>query len=127
MTKTAVIEYNEADETLLQLFFEKLRVTFKKSLDVLKPEPLKDNEPEPLDDDEHELLFDEKDDPQSLTDFFEKHNLSKKNRQFFRELHYSLEECYAMQRGEIKSEQTYEDYLIELKQIANANRTLETV
>ena len=41
MTKTAIIEYNEADETLLQLFFQKLQVRFKKSLDVLDDE---DNE-----------------------------------------------------------------------------------
>lgn len=41
MTKTAIIEYNEADESLLQLLFEKLRVKFKESIDVLDEE---DNE-----------------------------------------------------------------------------------
>ena len=29
MTKTAIIEYNEADEPLLQLFFLKISVQFK--------------------------------------------------------------------------------------------------
>ncbi len=66
-------------------------------------------------------------DPQILTDFFKKHKLSKKNRQFFRELQASIDETYAMERGEIVPEQTYEEYLTELKAIANANRTLETV
>ncbi len=41
MTKTAIIEYNEADESLLQLLFQKLRVKFKESIDVLDDE---DNE-----------------------------------------------------------------------------------
>ncbi len=41
MTKTAIIEYNEADENLLQLLFQKLRVKFKESIDVLDEE---DNE-----------------------------------------------------------------------------------
>lgn len=105
MTKTAIIEYNEADETLLQLFFEKLRVKVKATFDI-------DNGFE---------------DPQKLTDFFKKHKLSKKNKQFFRELYDSLQECYAIERGEIEPEQTYEEYLTELKAIANANPTLETV
>jgi hypothetical protein len=38
MTKTAIIEYNEADETLLQMLFQKLRVQFKQSSDVLDEE-----------------------------------------------------------------------------------------
>ncbi len=38
MTKTAIIEYNEADESLLQLLFQKLRVQFKQTKDVLDDE-----------------------------------------------------------------------------------------
>lgn len=77
---------------------------------------------------EETSVLDENDDPQSLTDFFQKHKLSKKNRQFFRELHYSIEECNALARGEVEPVMTYEDLLIELKQIAeNENRTYETV
>lgn len=38
MTKTAIIEYNEADETLLQMLFQKLRVQFKQSSDILDEE-----------------------------------------------------------------------------------------
>lgn len=67
-------------------------------------------------------------DPQSLTDFFKKHKLSKKNKQFFRELNASIEETYAMERGEIEPSQTYEELLAELNQIAeNENRTYQTI
>lgn len=68
------------------------------------------------------------DDTDKLTQFFKKHKLSKKERQFFRDLHQSIEESHAMARGEIVQETSYEEFLEELKQIAeNENRTHQTV
>jgi hypothetical protein len=38
MTKTAIIEYNEADEILLQMLFQKLGIQFKLSSDIFDEE-----------------------------------------------------------------------------------------
>ncbi len=101
MTETYLIEINsEHKQTLMEIFKAfKVRITPSEA----------------------------QNDPQSLTDFFKKHKLSKKDKQFFRELNASIEETYAMERGEIEPSQTYEEYLIELKTIADENRTLKTV
>ncbi len=104
MTETYLIEINAEHKQTLMEIFKAFNVRIKASnIETLN-------------------------DPQSLTDFFKKHKLSKKNRQFFRELQASIEETYAMERGEIVSEQTYEQLLTELNQIAeNENRTYQTV
>jgi ABC-type phosphate transport system auxiliary subunit len=102
MTETYLIEINsEHKQTLMDIFKAfKVRIT--------PTEALKD--------------------PQSLTDFFKKHKLSKKDQQFFRELQASIEETYAIERGEIEPTQTYEELLAELNQIAeNENRTYQAV
>ncbi len=101
MTETYIIEINsEHKQTLMEIFKAfKVRITPSEELN----------------------------DPESLTKFFKKHKLSKKDRQFFRELQASIEETYAMERGEIVPEQTYEEYLTELKTIANGNRTIKAV
>lgn len=97
MTKTAIIQYNEADETLLQLFFQKLKIHFTQSTETVDKMP------------------------------YINPKLSKKSQKLLRDMHHSILEAQAMARGEIQAEQTYEEYLIELKQIADANRTYETV
>lgn len=100
MTKIAVIEYNEVDEALLQLFFQKLSVTFTKTSDP---------------------VLDRIESNPKLK------KLSKKSKKLLVDMHYAIQECEAMSKGEIEPEQTYQEYLAELKSIANANRALETV
>lgn len=102
MTETYLIEINsEQKQTLLEIF-KAFKVRF--------------------------IPTDGLNDPQSLTDFFKKHKLSKKDRQFFRELQASIDESYAIERGEIEPSQTYEELLAELNQIAeNEIRTYQTV
>jgi hypothetical protein len=103
MTKTAIIEYNEADETFLQLFFIKLSVTFKKQGKVSDPSDFIEN---------NEVLK----------------KLSKKSKRLLRDMQEAVKECDALARGEIVQETTYEEFLAELKQIAeNENRTHQTV
>lgn len=102
MTETYLIEINsEHKQTLMEIFKAfKVRITPTEALN----------------------------DPKSLTDFFKKHKFSKKEKQFFRELQASIEETYAMERGEIEPTQTYEELLAELNQIAeNENRTHQAV
>ena len=90
MTKTAIIEYNEADEMLLQIFFLKISVKFK--------------DPAP-----------------------KKKKWTKKQQQFAKEFREALEESEAIARGEKKPSKTYEQHLVELKAISDANHSVGLV
>ena len=61
----------------------------------------------------------------SDTPLFDK--LSPQSQQLLRDMNEAIAEGEAIARGEEQPEQTYQEYLAELKALSNANRTLETV
>ena len=97
MTKTAIIQYNEADETLLQLFFQKLKVHFTESTETVDKMP------------------------------YINPKLSKKSQKLLRDMHHSILEAQAMARGEQEPVTTIEQLFADLKQIADESRTYEAV